>query len=79
MNDSIELHENDLCAIITKDGEFVKIISQYNDDEIYSEADLIHEFMIEAMKDREAREGIWVWRIDEDLETMYADYIDEYE
>ena len=53
MNNSIELHEDDLCAILTVDGEFIKIISDYDFEDICTEGDLIHEFMIEAMKEED--------------------------
>jgi hypothetical protein len=77
MNNSIELHEDDLCAILTVDGEFIKIISDYDFEDICTEGDLIHEFMIEAMKEEDAKVGAWLWHIDNDCETMYADSLDE--
>jgi len=77
MKDSIELHENDLCAILTVDGVFKKIATHCDNEEIYDEGDLIHEFMIEVMREEEARHGTWLWHIDEDCESMYAECLDE--
>jgi len=71
--DLVWLYEDDLCAIITVDGEFAGIWA--HDEEIHREADLIQEWMTAIMKKPENRKGIWMWRVNKDKERVYCEYI----
>ena len=59
---SLQLERDDLCAILTVDGEMYDIF--YRDyKEVMAEADMIMERMIHLIQLPEHEKGAWVWNI----------------
>jgi len=73
--DLVWLYEDDLCAIITVDGDFAGIWA--HDETVHAEADMIQEWMSLIMKKPENRKGIWMWRVNKDKERVYCEFIKE--
>lgn len=63
----LEPQEN--VAIITKDGKMVNGFVHYKND-LMDFADAIQEIMIDIMKTPQAKEGVWLWKISENWNSV---------
>ena len=73
--DLVYLYEDDLCAIITVDGEFAGIWA--HDDQVYKVADIIQQWMSVIMKEQDNRRGVWLWRVSKDQQYIFAEFLKE--
>lgn len=59
---NLTLTREDLCAVLTVDGECADIFC-LSDAIFLKNADAIQEWMSYVMKEEHRREGVWVWKI----------------
>lgn len=74
---NVYLFEDDICALVTVDGQFYGIWSD-EEESCYKIADEIQGEMVDLMKESHHRYGVWIWRFKEnDAFSMW--YLGEYD
>ena len=69
----IWIHEEDLCAVMSENGELAGIWG-HTQAEVMDRADEIQEWMSAVMRNPEHKHGIWVWRINRDGQKITGEY-----
>lgn len=72
----IELTEDEVCMIVTEDGEFIDIAFDCY-QEVLERADAIREMMALLMEFDCNKDGIKFWYLSKDLETVIMDTDDD--
>lgn len=60
-------HEN--AALVTSNGQFEGGLA-HNPKDLLMYADVIQEMMVDIMKTEMAREGLWLWKISDNWQTI---------
>ena len=72
------IYEDDFAVIMTLDQKLFGIWG-HSQEEIQQDADMLQEWMSDIMKLEEHKHGCWLWRIKNDRETIYGEYLGEEE
>lgn len=74
----INLDPDDLCVVLTLDGQFGGIWS-HTHRECLENGDAIHDWMVATMKEGDNNKGCWLWHIRKDLKSAIGEHIGELE
>lgn len=70
------LHPWEDAHILTMDGKFAGVYA-HDKHEVYQNADMIQEYMIDAMKECEHTQGLWVWSFMDNWDCMFGHAMEE--
>lgn len=72
----VKLNQDDLCGILTVDGEFYDIFYPSH-RRILKRADQVQEWMTYLMKFEEHNQGVWLWTIKKNAEEIEGMCLDD--
>lgn len=74
----VTLRPKDMCVIMTLDGEFGGIWAHHH-QEVLNNADAVHDWMICMMKEKENRQGVWLWHIEKHAKQILGEKVGDLE
>ncbi len=65
----VELREEENAALITIDGEMRQGFA-HNERDVTENADALTDLMVRMLKNPEAKEGVWIWKVTENWKAI---------